>query len=80
MVLNWQHNFSDKLNLYCRLDVRNRSLFPFFVTEYYEDGQDQENLNGENGEENDPIFKVPSLPPDNGGNGAKKKKLKLKGN
>ena len=45
-----------------------------------EDGQDQENLNGENGEENDPIFKVPSLPPDNAGNGAKKKKLKLKGN
>ena len=46
---------------------------------YFEDGHDPVNINAENGDDNDAIFKVPSLPPDNTGNGVKKKKLSKKG-
>jgi hypothetical protein len=46
---------------------------------YYEDGQEEENVINDNTEENEAIFKVPSLPPEHAGNGIKKKKFKSKG-
>ena len=48
---------------------------------YFEDGLEEEgNINNDNIEGNESVFKVPSLPPEHGGNGVKKKKLSKKGN
>ena len=53
----------------------------FYILGYYEDGLEQgEHLNDEDAlEENEGVFKVPSLPPELIGNSLKKKKLKSKG-
>ena len=53
----------------------------FYILGYYEDGLEQgEHLNDEDAlEENEGVFKVPSLPPELTGNSLKKKKLKSKG-
>ena len=49
------------------------------ITGYYQDGEDQENVNNGNIDDNEDVFKVPLLPPEPIGNGIKKKKLKSKG-
>ena len=60
--------------------IRFETFSSYHFADYFEDGQDQDNINTENGDDNEAIFKVPSLPPDNSGNGVKKKKLNKKGN
>ena len=73
VILKDDRKYSLKFRLFWIIHI-------IFSADYFEDGQDQDNINTENGDDNEAIFKVPSLPPDNSGNGVKKKKLSKKGN
>ena len=78
--LSYLHDISRIRNFHLR-DPQGQVSSQFYILGYYEDGLEQgEHLNDEDAlEENEGVFKVPSLPPELTGNSIKKKKLKSKG-